>query len=285
MTHESGKTFFVTGANTGIGKATAFELARRGARVVLASRSEEKTRPVMAEIEAAVPGAKLDFYALDLANLASVDRCAKSFLDSGASLDVLINNAGLAGATGTTRDGFEVTTGTNHLGPFHLTELLLPRLREAPQGRVVNVASKAHFSAKKLDCSVFEKPISSATGTLPLYSQSKLMNVIHAKELARRLAGTAVTTYSLHPGVVASDVWREVPWPFRSLMKLFMITNEEGALTQLRCATDETLAKSTGRYFDKQREIPSNPVAEGEDVGRELFERSSELVRKALARA
>jgi dehydrogenase/reductase SDR family protein 13 len=285
MTQESGKTFFVTGANTGIGKATAFELARRGGRVVLASRSEEKTRPVMAEIEAAVPGAKLDFYALDLANLSSVDRCAKSFLDSGAELDVLVNNAGLAGATGTTRDGFEVTTGTNHLGPFHLTELLLPRLREAPQGRVVNVASKAHFSAKKLDCSVFEKPISSATGTLPLYSQSKLMNVIHAKELARRLAGTAVTTYSLHPGVVASDVWREVPWPFRSLMKLFMITNEEGALTQLRCATDETLAKSTGRYFDKQREIPSNPVAEGEDVGRELFERSSELVRKALARA
>ena len=285
MTHESGKTFFVTGANTGIGKATAFELARRGARVVLASRSEEKTRPVMAEIEAAVPGAKLDFYALDRANLASFDRFAKSFLDSGAPLDVLINNAGLAGATGTTRDGYEVTTGTNHLGPFHLTELLLPRLREAAQGRVVNVASKAHFSAKKLDCSVFEKPISSATGTLPLYSQSKLMNVIHAKELARRLAGTAVTTYSLHPGVVASDVWREVPWPFRSLMKLFMITNEEGALTQLRCATDETLAKSTGRYFDKQREIPSNPVAEGEDVGRELFERSSELVRKALARA
>lgn len=284
MTHESGKTFFVTGANTGIGKATAFELARRGARVVLASRSEEKTRPVMAEIEAAVPGAKLDFYALDLASLASVDRCAKSFLDSGSPLDVLVNNAGLAGATGTTRDGFEITTGTNHLGPFHLTELLLPRLREASQGRVVNVASKAHFSAKKLDCAVFEKPISSATGALPLYSQSKLMNVIHAKELARRVAGSAVTTYSLHPGVVASDVWREVPWPFRSLMKLFMITNEEGALTQLRCATDETLSKSTGRYFDKQREIPSNPVAEGEDVGRELFERSSELVRKALAR-
>ena len=285
MNDLEGKTFFVTGANTGIGKATAFALAKRGGHVILASRSEEKTRPAMAEIAAAVPGAKLDFRALDLASLSQVERCAKSFLDSGQKLDVLVNNAGLAGSTGVTQDGLEITTGTNHIGPFLLTDLLLPRLKEAKAARIVNVASAAHYSAKRLDMGMLHHHVTSATKTLPYYNQSKLMNVIHAMELSRRLEGTGVTTYSLHPGVVASDVWRGVPWPFRSLIKLFMLTNEDGALTQLKCATDEALRSQSGRYYDKQREKAPNPVALDVAAGIELFSKSQEIVETALKKA
>ncbi len=276
-----GKTFFVTGANTGLGKATAFALARRGGAVVLASRSEEKAAPVIAEIRAAVPDAKLDFMALDLASLRSVECCAKTFLDSGRALDVLVNNAGLAGSTGATQDGLEITTGTNHIGPFLLTQLLLPRLQEAPAARVVNVASASHFQAKALDWAHVTQPNSATTRVLALYAESKLMNVVHAKELARRLGalpGNAVTTYSLHPGVVASDVWREVPWPVRSIIKLFMLTNDEGARTQVRCATAPELGADSGKYYKAEKESRCNPVADDPAVGRELFTRSQEIV-------
>lgn len=278
-----GKTYFVTGANTGLGKATVFALARRGGEVVLASRSEEKAAAVLAELRAELPDAQASLATLDLASLRSVERCAKTFLDSGRKLDVLINNAGLAGSTGATHDGFEITTGTNHLGPFLLTELLLPRLREAKAARVVNVASAAHLSAKGIDWSHVTRPVSSQTKTLALYNESKLMNVVHARQLAKRLEGTSVTTYALHPGVVASDVWRSVPWPIRSLMKLFMLTNEEGARTQVRCATDPALAAATGKYYKSERESRVNRVAEEPAVGEELFARSHELIEKALA--
>lgn len=273
-----GKSYFVTGANTGIGKATAFALAKRGAHVALAARSEEKTRPVIDEIKAQFPDAKLDFVALDLASLSQVARAAKTYLDSGKAIDVLVNNAGLAGTTGTTKDGLEITTGTNHIGPFLLTELLLPKIKESKQGRIVNVSSKSHYRAKKLDLGTFHKPMSHAGQSLPYYEQSKLMNVIHAKELARRLEGTGVTTYSLHPGVVASDVWRSVPWPFRNIMKVFMITVEEGALTQLKCATDPALASESGKYYDKERETKPSRASLDEPTWSELHDKSQEIV-------
>src|SRR5438445_4090353 len=126
-----GKTFLVTGANTGIGRVTALELARCGARLWLACRSEEKTRPVLDEIRAAT-GKEVAFVPLDLADLVSVQRAARTFLQSGEPLDVLVNNAGLAGQRGLTAQGFELTFGVNHVGHFLLTQLLLPRLRARP---------------------------------------------------------------------------------------------------------------------------------------------------------
>lgn len=284
MSDLEGKSFIVTGANTGIGKATALALAKRGGRVVLAARSEEKTKPALEEIRAAVAGADVSFLALDLAKLSSVDRAAKTYLDSGKPLDVLVNNAGLAGQTGTTADGLEITTGTNHVGPFLFTERLLPLLREAEQGRIVNVSSKSHYQAKKLDLDALERPASHKGQVLAYYAQSKLMNVLHAKELARRLEGTNVTTYALHPGVVASDVWRSVPWPFRNLMKLFMISVEEGALTQLRCATAKELARETGRYYDAEREVKPSRASLDEGSWTALHDRTQELVAAILAR-
>ena len=250
MSDLSGRTVLITGANTGIGRATTLALGARGATLWLACRSEAKAREVMDAIGAAA-NRDVHFLRLDLGDLSSVRAAAASFLaDEGRPLHVLINNAGLAGASGLTADGFEQTFGVNHLGHFLLTELLLDRLRASAPSRVVNVASKLHYRASGIDWDTLRSPTRKAT-SLARYQVSKLANVLHAKELARRLEGTGVTTYSLHPGAIASDVWRNVPWPARSVMKLFMRSNEEGAATSIHCATADDAGSETGLYYDE----------------------------------
>jgi len=268
--------FIVTGANTGIGKVTARELARAGARVILACRSEAKTQPVIDEIKREIPSAKLEFLALDLGDLASVRRAAEVILARNEPIHGLINNAGLAGAKGLTKDGFELTFGTNHLGHYLFTRLLLDRIKQAGRARIVNVASASHYQAKAIDWDELKKPTRSATG-MHEYEISKLSNVLFTKELARRLDGSGVTTYSLHPGVVATDVWRQVPGPLRWLIKLFMITPEKGAVATLRCATEPAFGEQTGLYYDvggKERE-PSK-LAKDAALAQTLWDKSAE---------
>jgi NAD(P)-dependent dehydrogenase (short-subunit alcohol dehydrogenase family) len=255
---------------------SALELAGRGARVVVAGRSESKTRPVLDEIAAQSGGSRLDFLALDLGDLASVRACADEFLRSGEPLHCLINNAGLAGSRGTTESGFELAFGTNYVGPFLLTGLLLDRLRESAPARIVNVSSIGHYRAPGIDYEAIRQPTKSRTG-LPEYAVSKLGNVLHAQELARRLAPDRVTTYSLHPGAVATDVWRQVPWPIRPLIKTQMRSPEEGAQTTLYCATAPELAEETGQYYDTcARKEPS--AAATPELGAELWDRSVDWV-------
>jgi len=269
-----GRTFVITGANTGIGRATAAGLARRGATLVLAGRSAARTLPVVAALQAESGNHAISFSALSLDDLAQVRQSAAELLAKHPRIDVLLNNAGLAGARGQTKDGFEIAFGTNHLGPFLYTQLLLPALREAEQGRVVNVASRAHWDARAIDWDALRKPTRTRTG-LREYAVSKLANVLHARELGRREAGQSrVTAYALHPGVVASDAWRRVPWPLADFIKLFMISPEEGAKTSLYCATDASLATATGRYYKQCREATVSPLARDEELARELFARS-----------
>src|SRR5205085_4922183 len=150
-------TFFVTGANSGIGRALVEALAARGAQVVLATRSEERTRPVLSAIQSRYRAARAQWVSLDVSDLASVRRAAQAYLASGQPIDVLVNNAGIAGTRALSKDGFDLTYATNHIGPFLLTSLLLPRLRESPQGRVVNVASAAHMTVRQIDWSGLER--------------------------------------------------------------------------------------------------------------------------------
>jgi dehydrogenase/reductase SDR family protein 13 len=272
-------SYLVTGSNTGIGRATAEALAGQGGRVILAARSQEKTMPVLQEIRARFPNAEVEFLSIDLADLASVKAAATTVMSSGRPLDVLINNAGLAGSTGRTKDGFQLTFGTNHLGPFALTEMLLPLLTAAPQGRIVNVASEAHRGAKGINWDAlreFDK------GLFGAYGVSKLANVLYAKELARCLVATRVTTSSLHPGVVASDIWRKLPAPVRVIAKLFMISNEKGAQTSVYCATAPELASVSGRYYEKSAEKEPSAVAKDEALARELYDWSDSAVTSVL---
>lgn len=259
----------VTGSNTGIGKVTAVELARQGHHVVLACRSESKTLPVVEEIRAA--GGQAEYLALDLADLDRVATAAKQLLAKNEPIGLLVNNAGVAGSRGTTAQGYELTFGVNHLGTYLFTRLLVPRLRETEGARVVTVASKAHYQAKGIDWEAVKKITKALTG-LPEYEQSKLCNVLFAKELAKR--EPKVLSVSLHPGVVASDIWRQIPWPVRAIYKMFMITNEEGAKTSLHCATADGVVP--GAYYDESAPKKPSALAEDPALAELLWNRSEE---------
>jgi NAD(P)-dependent dehydrogenase (short-subunit alcohol dehydrogenase family) len=269
------KVFIVTGANTGIGRITATELARRGAHVILACRSAERTTPVVDAIRRLTGNDKVDFLPIDLADLGSVRSAAAAFLSRNLPLHGLINNAGLAGKRGLTKDGFEVTFGSNHLGPFLFTLLLLDRLKESAPSRIVNVASRAHKSAKGIDWEALRRP-GTSRAVLNEYAVSKLANVLFTKELARRLVGTGVTTYSLHPGVVATDIWRSVPWGLRGLVKLFMISPEQGALTTLHCAASPETANDSALYYEECKVRHPSRTAQDPALAAALWERSVE---------
>ena len=268
----TGRTFLVTGGNTGIGLATAKELARRGGRVHIACRSQDKGRAAVAAIAAQTGGDAAGFLPLDLADLASVRACASAFLALGEPLHVLVNNAGVGGVRGLTADGFELAFGINHLGHFALTAALLDHLVASAPARVVTVASDSHYQAKGIDFEALRRPTRSRTG-LPEYAVSKLCNVLFSQELARRTEGSGVTTCALHPGVVASDIWRRVPWPLRPLVTMRMLSTEQGARTSVYCATAPELAGVTGRFYDNCRERDASAVATP-GLGRALWERS-----------
>jgi NAD(P)-dependent dehydrogenase (short-subunit alcohol dehydrogenase family) len=276
------RTILITGANTGIGRATALALGARGATLYLAGRSEERHRPVLDELRAA--GARVEFLPLDLAKLASVRQCAERFLALGVPLHVLINNAGVAGTRGLTQDGFERTFAINHLGHFLLTELLLDRIASSAPSRIVNVSSKAHYKVRAIDWEALRRPTATRTG-LSEYGVSKLCNVLHTSELAQRLHGTGVTTYSLHPGVIASDVWRTVPWGVRHLIRLFMRSNDEGAQTSIHCATSDAAASQTGLYYDESAPKTPSVLARDAALARELAERSREWTQPSARAA
>jgi retinol dehydrogenase 12 len=266
-----GRTFLVTGANTGIGLATATALAVRGGRVHIACRSEQKGRAAEASIAAAAGPEHVSFLKLDLADLASVRASAEKFLALGEPLHVLVNNAGVGGQRGLTKDGFEVMFGVNHLGHFALTLALLEHLKSS-EARIVNVASDAHYGAKGIDFDELRRPARGITG-MAGYSVSKLCNVLFTQELARRLGSTGVTSYAVHPGVVASDIWRRVPWPIRPLMTSRMLTVQQGAQTSLYCATSPELGSVSGRYYENCAEREPSPVATA-DLARQLWQHS-----------
>ena len=269
----SGRTFLVTGGNTGIGLATARALAKAGGRVHLACRSEQNGQAAVAAVAAEAGSDQVRFLHLDLADLASVRAGAQSFLALNEPLHVLINNAGVAGRRALTKDGFELMFGVNHLGHFAFTIALLDCLTSS-KARIVNVSSDAHYAARGVNFDQLRRPARGITG-MAEYAVSKLCNVLFTQELARRLAGTGVTSYSLHPGVVASDIWRRVPWPARSLVTRRMLTVDQGAQTSLYCATSPELAEASGRYYDDCAEREPSRVATPELAG-QLWQRSAE---------
>ena len=271
------QTMLITGANTGIGKAAAEALAAQGHRLYLACRSADKTRPVIDEITQKTGNRDVRFLPLDLTSLDSVRACAAAFVDTGDPLHVLMNNAGVAGQRGFTADGFELTFGVNHLGHFLLTMLLLEPLKQSAPSRIVNVSSIAHTQAKGIDWEAVRKPTRNVTA-LPEYAVSKLANVLFTQELARRLNGTGVAAYAVHPGGIGSDIWsRRLPGfirgPVNTVIGLVMKSPAEGARTQVWCATAPELATESGHYYDGCKEKPASAVATPE-LAAELWKRS-----------
>ena len=204
----NGKTIVITGANTGIGKETAIDLATRGARVIIGCRDEKKAMAALKDIKQASGSDNVAFKRLDLASLASVRTFAAEILQEEERVDVLINNAGVMFTPHLlTKDGFELQFGVNHLGHFLLTMLLLDRIKDSPNSRIVNVSSIGHYGGSlDFDDMMWEKKYSWSFA----YFRSKLANVMFTKELARRLEGTGVTVYSLHPGSINSELDRHL---------------------------------------------------------------------------
>ncbi|MDZ7674801.1 MAG: SDR family oxidoreductase [Acidimicrobiales bacterium] len=269
-----GRTFCITGANTGIGRDTALTLARRGGRVIILGRSRERTTPVLDDIEAGDGDAH--FVPCDLADLESVRAAADEVIGLDEPVHVLINNAGVAGQRGQTVQGFELAFGINHLGHFLLTTRLLDLLRHSGPARVVCVSSDSHYAPDDIDFDAVQRPTKSVTG-MPEYGVSKLANVCFAQELARREDPEVLTSYALHPGVIASDIWRRVPWPVRPIMTRFMKSTEEGAQTTLRCATDPDLAGESGLFYAEGGHKEPSEAATPE-LGAELWSRSEAWV-------
>ncbi|XP_062037342.1 retinol dehydrogenase 12 [Lepus europaeus] len=273
-----GKVVVVTGANTGIGKETARELARRGARVYIACRDILKGESAASEIRADTKNSQVLVRKLDLSDTKSIRAFAEGFLAEEKQLHILINNAGvMLCPQSKTADGFETHLGVNHLGHFLLTHLLLERLKESAPARVVNLASVAHYVGKirfhdlqgeKYYCSV------------SAYCQSKLANVLFTRELAKRLQGTRVTTYAVHPGIVSSELVRHsfllcLLW---RLFSVFVKSAREGAQTSLHCALAEGLEPLSGKYFSDCKRTWVSPRARNNKTAQRLWNVSCELL-------
>jgi retinol dehydrogenase 12 len=276
-----GKTVLVTGANTGIGLETAAALAEMGADVVITARDPAKGSAAVTEIRRRHPDAKVDAMELDLSRLDDVRAFAKSFADSHDRLDVLVNNAGLMlGERSETDDGYETTFQVNHLGPFLLTNLLLPLLKASARARIVNVASTAHRGGG-LD---FDD-LQSERGYIGMrvYATSKLCNILFTRELARRLDGTGVTANSLHPGTVRTGFGQD--GDTKGFMKIglalirpFILSPAGGAKTTVHLASSPDVEGKTGGYYTRSR--PSRPTraAQDDEAARRLWEVSTQLV-------
>ncbi|KAM3595263.1 uncharacterized protein V6R79_020768 [Siganus canaliculatus] len=277
-----GKTAIVTGANTGIGKTTALDLARRGARVIMACRSRPRAEAAIQEIIQETGNNQVVFMELDLASLTSVRTFADDFLRSETRLDLLINNAGLM-AGGKTEDGFGMIFGVNHLGHFLLTLLLLDRLKASGPSRVVNVASKAYTMGQvDFPCLSRDRDLALGSSDYQLfqkYCHSKLCNVLFTLELAKRLQGSAVTCYCLHPGGIKTEIgrytgfwWRLITAPF---IFLFFVDAESGAQTTLHCALEPGIEHLSGRFFSEcSPQMKMEAKAEDGAAAKKLWELS-----------
>lgn len=261
----SGKVFVVTGGNAGIGYESCLQFAKHGAKVYMASRTESKANEAIEKIKQQVPNAQLEFLCLDLTSLASVKAAAESFLSRESRLDVFLNNAGImAHPVGETTDGFEIQLGTNHIGHFYFTKLLLPIIlktaESAPPGsvRIVTVSSEGHRMAPEGGIG-FEDTKLPGASTWTRYGQSKLANVLFSKELAKRYGDKNILALSLHPGVISTGLadtfvgglgFQALHKVTSALFSLILKTPYQGALNSVALSASQKVGmEDNGLYF------------------------------------
>ncbi|HEY2289484.1 MAG TPA: SDR family oxidoreductase [Thermoanaerobaculia bacterium] len=283
-----GKTILITGATNGIGLEAAVELARRGARMFLVGRDPERTEAAVAQVKARGGSSDVSSFLCDFSSQASIRKLAEEVLGKLDRLDVLINNAGAVNKKRElTVDGIEKTFAVNHLGYFLLTNLLLDLLKRSAPARVVTVASIGHRRGTlDFDDLGFER---GGYWIMKAYTRSKLANVLFAAELARRLAGTGVTSNSLHPGSVATNIWSGAPAWTKPLIQIlyrpFFLSPEEGGSFIVQLAADPQLEGVTGKYFEKGVAVPPAPLAQDEALARKLWDVSAAMTGLAPASA
>lgn len=280
MSAPGARTVVVTGASDGIGLESARQLAGLGHRVVMVGRNPEKTRAAAASVAAEHPAAVIETALADFTSQASVRTLAADLLDRCERIDVLVNNAGTVFEKRTvTDDGIEATFAVNHLAGFLLTELLLDRIVASAPARIVLTSSTGHYQGSMdFDDLGFER----GYGIMRAYGRSKLANVLHTRELARRLEGTGVTVNCLHPGTVATSIWGGAPWWARPVLMLakrvVMVSPAEGGRRLTYLAVGPEVEGRTGGYYDSDRLKEPSAAAQDDTIGARLRDVSRDLV-------
>jgi NAD(P)-dependent dehydrogenase (short-subunit alcohol dehydrogenase family) len=276
----TGKICVVTGANSGLGKATALGLARMDAHVVMVCRNMARGQQAQNEIKQCTGNANVDLLLADLSSQQSIRQLASDFTQRYDRLHVLINNAGsVFFRRRLSIDGIEMTFALNHLASFLLTNLLLDILKVSAPARIINVSSIAQATGFiDLD----DLQANKKYHMMRAYAQSKLANVLFTYALAQRLEGTGITVNCLHPGLVVTNIWnRPLPGFLQplgaTLMRPFGITAEEGAQTTLYLASSPEVEGVTGKYFYKCRERPSANISYDVSLQQQLWKKSAEM--------
>lgn len=295
-----GKTVIVTGCNAGIGKEAAKDFYKRGARVIMACRNRKKAHQAKNEIFNAfhkVPGSavgELIIYKLDLSSMVSIREFCDEILEKEEHIDILVNNAGIIAPIHQdhqlTEDGFDLTIGTNHLGPFLLTNLLLDKLSQSSHkpARIVNVSSDAYLWGTIRTEDLNFGAAAPYPGAFKAYGQSKLCNIFFTQELTKRTEELNISTYVLHPGTVRTSIATDkFPWYIRlftrlisiPLMLLFAKSTKQGAQTTIYCAVDESISQESGYYYKDCKKTALKPIGRDKEKAEKLWSLSEELVK------
>lgn len=275
------KIVLITGATSGIGKATAVALAKLGAEIVFTARNNEKAEQTKIEILKHASNAKVSWLLCDLSSLESVKNCANEFKQKYNRLDVLINNAGIwITNEQVSKNGFEITFSVNHLAPFLLTNLLLDTLKSTPKSRIVNLSSGLHFQGK-FNANDLENKQAKFSG-YQNYNNTKLYNALFTKYLSTQLKDFGITVNCLHPGVVKTSLFDTAGAFARNFLSLFMITPEKGAKTSIYLASSPDVENITGEYFDKCKVKKAAPIVYDVNAQKSLWDASINLVKKYL---
>jgi NAD(P)-dependent dehydrogenase (short-subunit alcohol dehydrogenase family) len=279
MANLDNKICIVTGANSGVGKVTALELAKMGAEVIMVCRNQKKGEEALAEILMKSKSNKVKLMLCDFSSQKSIREFTDKFKSQYDKLHILVNNAGLIiSERHLTEDGIESTFAINHLGYFLTTHLLLDLLKSSAPARIVNVSSEGHrighinFNDINYENNLYK--------SMNVYCDSKLANVLFTKELSKRLKGTNVTANCLHPGVVNTNFASETSGWFKWVVKIgkpFLITAEKGAETQIYLASSPEVEGITGEYFDKKKVKTPSKEARDTEVAEKLWKLSEKM--------
>ena len=276
-----GKIVLITGADGGIGRETTKAIAKKGATIVMACIDLTEAQPVYEAIKKESGNTNIEMMQLNLASLSAVREFVSQFSQKYQRLNVLINNAGIYCTNREeTQDGFEKTIGTNYLGPFLFTNLLLPFLTQVPEGRIINVASNAYFQGK-IDLN--DLHLKKKYHGFKAYASSKLAIVLFTQELAERLKDTGITVNAVHPGHVATNIWNMWPgkWYQALLFKIirwFAMSPEDAAQTSVYLASADEVKGITGKYFEKKKiKEKVSPKSQDIRLQKELWQLSERL--------
>ncbi len=265
------KTCLITGVTSGIGKETAIELAKKGARIVYTARDLQKAKIVKEEIISKSRNNNVEFFECELSSFESIKKFAGNFKERYSALHILINNAGTWEAhRKLSKDGVEMTFAVNFLSQFLLTNLLVDLLKKSAPARIVNVASELHRQGKIN----FDDPeLKKHYNGMNAYYNSKLAVVLFTKELARRLQGSGVTANAAHPGLVKTEIFRVLPSIVKKFIFLFgAITPEEGAKTSIFLATSDEVSNTSGEYFAKEKATKSSAESYNIELAKKLWD-------------